>query len=93
MLETRIKIDEETLKTMASLVDGKVCEGPTGWRVTVPNGNVLSVQMSQYHYCGGDGFTAEIAAIGPDHEWVWEEQVRGWQTAKDVAEAMKEIAA
>ena len=61
----------------------------TGFFVKFPNGYTLSVQQSEFHYSGAD--TAEIAAIGPDNDFVWPEQVRGYQTPEEIVEAIKDV--
>lgn len=65
-----------------------------GWHIRLPNNIVVSVQRSPWNYC--DENTAEIAAWfvdgRTDRHWVWDEQVRGYQTAKEVEAAIAVLA-
>ena len=67
-----------------------------GFKMTFDNGYTISVQFGSGNYSDGGKTTAEIAAWGPDEEWVRLEpndDVRGYCSPEEVLEAMKMVAA
>jgi len=87
-------ITEEKIRALAEKA-GALSTMPmmAGWHVVFPSGAVLSVQVGDYNYSGDN--TAEIAAftVGTPREWLWPEQVRGWQSEEQIEGALAELSA
>jgi hypothetical protein len=59
------------------------------------NGYTMSVQFSKTNYSDGGVTTAEIAAWGPDGQWLKlsdHDDVRGWCSPDEVLEVMNMVA-
>lgn len=66
-----------------------------GFHITFKNGYTVSVQFNKRNYSDGGETTAEIAAWGPDGEWVKlsdHDDVRGWCSPDEVLEVMNMVA-
>ena len=66
-----------------------------GFHMTFKNGYTMSVQFGKSNYSDGGETTAEIAAWGPDGEWMKlseHDDVRGWCSPDDVLEVMNKVA-
>ena len=66
-----------------------------GFHITFKNGYTVSVQFSESNYSDGGETTAEIAAWGPDGEWMKlseHDDVRGWCSPDEVLEVMNMVA-
>lgn len=82
-------LESEIEQHFAEMDPVKINWGVFGFTLVFPNGYELSVQRSEFHHCGED--TAEIAAFDPEGEFLWPEQVRGWQTSEMIVEAIKDV--
>jgi hypothetical protein len=63
--------------------------------MTFENGYTISVQFSKTNYSDGGETTAEIAAWGPDGQWLKlsdHDDVRGWCSPDEVLEVMNMVA-
>lgn len=75
-----------------------------GFHVTFKNGCTISVQWNPGNYVSDrsgeygesrESPTAEVAAWGPDGQWIklgQNDDVAGWQTPEDVIKLMAEVA-
>jgi hypothetical protein len=66
-----------------------------GFHITFKNGYTVSVQFNKRNYSDGGETTAEVAAWGPDREWVKlseGDDVRGWCSPDEVLEIMNMVA-
>ena len=66
-----------------------------GFHITFKNGYTVSVQFNKRNYSDGGETTAEMAAWGPDGEWVKlseHDDVRGWCSPDEVLEVMNMVA-
>ena len=66
-----------------------------GFHITFKNGYTMSVQFSKTNYSDGGETTAEIAAWGPDGQWLKlsdHDDVRGWCSPDEVLEVMNMVA-
>jgi len=66
-----------------------------GFHITFKNGYTMSVQFSKTNYSDGGVTTAEIAAWGPDGQWLKlsdHDDVRGWCSPDEVLEVMNMVA-
>lgn len=81
-------ITDETIRRLAAHSGvTKVDTLDHGWHLTLHNGVLFSIQVGPHHY-RNDG-TAEIAAWWiADQRWLWQEQVRGWQTEAEIDVAL-----
>jgi hypothetical protein len=63
--------------------------------MTFKNGYTMSVQFGKTNYSDGGVTTAEIAAWGPDGQWLKlsdHDDVRGWCSPDEVLEVMNMVA-
>jgi hypothetical protein len=70
-------------------------EWHNGFHITFKNGYTISVQFGKGNYSDKGETTAEIAAWGPDGEWMKlgeGDTVRGWCTPDEVLDYMKLVA-
>jgi len=66
-----------------------------GFHITFKNGYTISVQFGKGNYADKGDTTAEIAAWGPDGEWMRlgeGDTVRGWCAPDEVLDYMKLVA-
>ena len=66
-----------------------------GFHITFKNGYTISVQFGKGNYADKGDTTAEIAAWGPDGEWMRlgeDDTVRGWCAPDEVLDYMKLVA-
>lgn len=66
-----------------------------GFHMTFKNGYTMSVQFGKTNYSDGGETTAEIAAWGPDGQWLSlgeGDDVRGWCSPDEVLEVMNMVA-
>jgi hypothetical protein len=66
-----------------------------GFHMVFKNGYTMSVQFSKTNYSDGGETTAEIAAWGPDGQWLKlsdHDDVRGWCSPDEVLEVMNMVA-
>lgn len=66
-----------------------------GFHMTFKNGYTMSVQFGKTNYSDGGVTTAEIAAWGPDGQWLSlgeGDDVRGWCSPDEVLEIMNMVA-
>jgi hypothetical protein len=70
-------------------------EHNNGFHMVFKNGYTMSVQFSKTNYSDGGVTTAEIAAWGPDGQWLKlsdHDDVRGWCSPDEVLEVMNMVA-
>jgi len=70
-------------------------EWHNGFHITFKNGYTISVQFGKGNYSDKGETTAEIAAWGPDGEWMIlgeGDTVRGWCSPDEVLEVMNTVA-
>ena len=66
-----------------------------GFHMTFKNGYTMSVQFGKTNYSDGGVTTAEVAAWGPDGEWVKlceYDDVKGWCSPDEVLKIMNMVA-